>query len=85
MPLDPQKVIQAREARRMSQADLAKATGMSQQAINRIEQGKRLNPQFSTVERLANELGVTTDALRSNLPPRKTGRGGDRRPSADAR
>lgn len=81
MPLDGEKVSAARQAKRLSQAELAKLTGMSQQAINRIEAGDRANPQFSTVERLAIALDVTTDALRSHLPPRKTARGGDRRSS----
>lgn len=54
-------------SRGLSQAELAKLAGLSQQAISRILVGNG-DPQFSTVCALADALGVATDAFRSDRP-----------------
>ena len=49
-------IIQIRKARKMSQADLAKAVGTNQSAIARIENGT-MNPTALTLHRIAVALG----------------------------
>lgn len=51
-----------REARGISQADLAKASGLSQAHISQIERGPA-NPTFHTVLKLADGLGVRPSDL----------------------
>lgn len=51
----------AREAAGMSLADVAAATGMTRQAILRIESGENVNPTLSTIRRIAEALGKSVD------------------------
>ncbi|GAH79757.1 unnamed protein product [marine sediment metagenome] len=51
-----------REALELTQEQLATATGLSSQYVSLIEQGKRV-PSVSSLSRLAEELGVSTDYL----------------------
>lgn len=51
----------AREAAGMSLADVAAATGMTRQAILRIESGENVNPTLSTIGRIAEALGKSVD------------------------
>jgi transcriptional regulator with XRE-family HTH domain len=46
-----------REARRMSQAELARRSGVSRQGLGHLEAGTR-EPSWETVQRLAAALGV---------------------------
>lgn len=48
---------QERKKRKMSQQDLAKASGVAQQTISKIESGESENPGIYTMYRLAWGLG----------------------------
>jgi transcriptional regulator with XRE-family HTH domain len=62
LDLKPGKLTEWRLRRLMTQRDLAKAAGISEAAINRLEQG--LNPpRVSTVRKLAEALNVSPDEL----------------------
>lgn len=52
-----------------SQSALARASGVSQAAINRILQGVTENPDLVTLEKLAAALGTTVDDLLSGSDP----------------
>jgi DNA-binding Xre family transcriptional regulator len=47
----------AREQRGISLSELARLTGMTRQALSRIERGENKNPTFSTLQRIADALG----------------------------
>ena len=47
----------AREERGITLAKLAELTGMTRQALSRIERGENKNPTFSTLQRIAAALG----------------------------
>lgn len=47
----------AREQRGISLTKLAELTGMTRQALSRIERGENKNPTFSTLQRIATALG----------------------------
>jgi transcriptional regulator with XRE-family HTH domain len=46
----------------MSQADLSRESGVTTNAICRLEQGKR-KPRFVTIRKLAKALGVEPDSI----------------------
>lgn len=52
----------AREARQLSQGELAERTGMQPSAVSHFETGTR-KPSFENLRRLADALGVSTDYL----------------------
>ena len=56
------KIEQARRARGWSQAELARRSGTTQQAIQRYESGER-EPKVSAVISMASALGVTISYL----------------------
>lgn len=45
-----------REKRKLTQAELAALSGVTQQAISKIENGDRTNPGVMTMEKLAQAL-----------------------------
>ena len=47
----------ARKQRDMSLSTLAESTGMTRQALSRIERGENRNPTISTLQRIATALG----------------------------
>jgi transcriptional regulator with XRE-family HTH domain len=53
----------ARERRAEPQTELAAATGISVDAIRKLEQARVPSPSFFTVARMARELNVRLDAL----------------------
>jgi transcriptional regulator with XRE-family HTH domain len=55
-------VRQIRQAKGLSQAELAKRAGLSREYINKIEAGK-YDPPLSTINALAEALGVTARRL----------------------
>ena len=57
-----EKMKQARTAKKLSQADLAKSIGVSRQTINMIENGG-YNPTIELCIRICKELGVTLNDL----------------------
>jgi len=73
------KLKALREKAEMSQYALAIRTGLSKQAISRLEAGER-EPAWDTVQRISLALGVDTEAFRTvtELPfvqaPRPKGR-----------
>jgi transcriptional regulator with XRE-family HTH domain len=57
-----QRLRLKREALKLTQEQLAKASGLTSQYISIIEQDKR-SPSLSSLAKLADELGVSTDYL----------------------
>lgn len=53
----------AREAARLTVAELAERVGVSRQAVYDLESGKA-RPNWDTVQRLALVLGVSTESFR---------------------
>ena len=49
---------QLREAKEMTQADLAKKSGVAQGYISALEAGEKKNPGIDVLKRLARALGV---------------------------
>lgn len=56
------RIRKRRQRLRITQQELATAIGVTPQHVSAIEQNKR-DPSLSSVARLAQELGVTTDYL----------------------
>lgn len=50
----------------MSRGALSLASGVSVETIRSIEDGRRLDPSWSTVQALADALGVSTEELRTD-------------------
>jgi putative transcriptional regulator len=73
MPTLAENLRILRHAKGLSQGGLAEAVGVSRATINRIEQGHRM-PDFDLACRIADALGVSTDALRDNLTSRRRAR-----------
>jgi putative transcriptional regulator len=57
-----EKMKQARAALSMSQADLARAVGVSRQTINMVESGE-YNPTLGLCLKICHALGKTLDEL----------------------
>ena len=53
----------------LSQAELARRTGIAQPVIHRLCTDETINPKLSTLSLLARHLGVTIDALVGEAPP----------------
>jgi transcriptional regulator with XRE-family HTH domain len=66
MPLGT-RIRKARERANISQAELARRIGISKQAMNAIE-GGTTDPRASRIVAIAQELGVSTDALLLGTP-----------------
>jgi transcriptional regulator with XRE-family HTH domain len=59
-----------RAAAGMSQQALAVAAGLSTSIVSQIEQGQKEDPRISTIQALAQALGVSVDELlKSSHPP----------------
>jgi transcriptional regulator with XRE-family HTH domain len=58
-----ERLERARQAKRMTQEQLAAASGVKQSHISRLESGDIKDIKGSTLRRLARALGVTTDEL----------------------
>lgn len=58
-----QRIRELREAREMTQAELASAAGRTQEHISRIETGASVNPTTKTLTKLAAALGVSLNEL----------------------
>lgn len=57
-----------REAVGMTQTQLADAVGLKQSDISRWERDERI-PRWEMIQRIADALGVSTEALRTIEPP----------------
>jgi len=58
----PEQLATLRERKGLSQADLAKRTGLQVSAISHFEKGRR-SPSAANLQRLADALDVSTDYL----------------------
>ena len=56
-------VKRLREARQLTQAELAKKARISQAYLSRLEAGEKTNPGIQIAQRLAKALGVPVTAL----------------------
>lgn len=65
-----------REAKGLTQEQLAERVGMAYQAIARIERGDSDNPTWSTVQKLAEALGVEPNDFQADddEPPARPGK-----------
>ncbi|MDA8186647.1 MAG: helix-turn-helix transcriptional regulator [Dehalococcoidales bacterium] len=61
--IDPLKLRRFREARQLTQGQLAHKAGITQSHISQMESGKRPNATLATVGKLAAALGVSIDDL----------------------
>lgn len=66
MPLS-EKIRVKREEKGMTQAELAKKSGLTQATISRIESGEVKQLKSDAIRALAQALGVTTDFLVGDL------------------
>lgn len=66
--MDEVTVRQAREAANQRQEDLARATGINQSTISRIENGEIQQPRKRTMRKLARALGVPVERLTVGRP-----------------
>jgi transcriptional regulator with XRE-family HTH domain len=58
-----ERVRAVRQARGISQAELARRVGVSKNAMNQIEQGSSPNPRANVIRRLAEVLSIPADYL----------------------
>ncbi|QUY45779.1 helix-turn-helix transcriptional regulator [Acaryochloris marina] len=63
------KLKEVRENRGFSQNQLARATGMSPQNIQKIEQGKAKGIQFDTLEKICDALNCGITELLVRIKP----------------
>lgn len=63
-PFLARKLKELREAKGWTRCRLTRTAGVSNSVVALIEEGRRLDPAWSTVQALATALGVPTDALR---------------------
>jgi transcriptional regulator with XRE-family HTH domain len=61
-------VREARQRKKMTQDDLAKASGLDQTTISDLETGRNTNPRLDTIRRLAKALGIRPVQLRFEAP-----------------
>jgi transcriptional regulator with XRE-family HTH domain len=61
-------VRQARERAKMTQVELAEASGLDQTTISDFETGRNTNPRLKTVRALAKALGIRPVQLRFSAP-----------------
>ena len=64
-----QRLKALREAKGLSQQELATGAAVSMSLVAKLEQGKKADPRVSTVLALANTLGVGPGAMLDNLAP----------------
>ena len=69
-----ERLKSTREARGLSQADLAKKTGLQPAAVSHFETGNRA-PSFDNLRKLSDALGVSVDYLLCRIDEEKHGTG----------
>lgn len=62
-PAFPDRLRALRESAGLTVAELAEAAGLTRQAVHNYEAGDR-RPTWQAVQKLAEALGVSTDAFR---------------------
>ena len=65
------RLRELREAKGLSQAALARASGVSRTLINRIESDERPNVTIEVLEKLADALEVSPSTLLAHTPARR--------------
>lgn len=65
--IDRFRLIALREARGLTQGQLAVKSGVAQAHLSRLETGKRTNVKVSTLQKLASALGVQPEDLMVKL------------------
>jgi transcriptional regulator with XRE-family HTH domain len=60
------KLRESRISQRITQAQLASLTGLSQAYINELEKGKKRNPTIAVLSRLGCALGIPLSQLLKN-------------------
>lgn len=80
-----EKIAAAREAKGLSPYEVSQRTGLTAEAIRRLERGETA-PTWKTVQKIARVLGVSLDSLRDDvleMPEAKArrGRGRPRKPA----
>jgi len=68
------RLRRAREARGMSQADLANKTGLQPAAVSHFETGQR-SPSFENLKKLADALSLSVDYLLGRIDEEQHGHG----------
>ena len=68
MKINSDKIKSLRKAKKITQADLSQAVGVTQGMISQIEQGIR-NVSMGTMEQLAKILGCSVDELSKDGEP----------------
>jgi putative transcriptional regulator len=66
------RLKQVREARSLSQYELAQLTGMSPQNIQKLEQGRSKGVQFDTLDSLCEALSCEIQELLVRVPKQTT-------------
>ena len=69
-----ERLRRAREARGLSQLDLAKKTGLQPAAISHFETGQR-SPSFENLRKLADALSLSVDYLLGRIDEEQHGQG----------
>jgi len=65
------EIQRLREARGLTQAQLAQLSDLSTVYVQKLELGERLSPSFPALERLAKALGVTLEIRLAVKPERR--------------
>jgi transcriptional regulator with XRE-family HTH domain len=73
-----------REAKGLSQQELATGADLSMSLVAKLEQGKKADPRVSTVLALASTLGVGPGAMLDNLVPAGEAAGEESGPAEEA-
>lgn len=68
------RLKKTRDARGLSQADLAKKTGLQPAAVSHFETGNR-SPSFDNLRKLSDALGVSVDYLLGRIDEEQHGTG----------
>lgn len=68
-PLNGRKLVQLREAARLTQRELAIRSGLTERTIGDLERGGQTNPKLETLEALAKALGVGVALLLDEPEP----------------
>lgn len=65
----PERLVEAREARGLTAAELAKDVGISQQAISKFEKRDSSSPSFETIEKISSVLNVPVHFFYKDIIP----------------
>lgn len=60
------KLKELRQAKKMTQDELAKRIGIDRSMVAKIEAGKNINPTLNILEKMAAELGASVEILSDN-------------------